>query len=502
MNNPTSLNAANPWTGLAVISLALLPIGIDMTVLNVALPRLTTELGATNADKLWMVNTYSLVMAGLLPGFGALSDRIGHRTLLLIGLALFSIASLAAAFAPTTNLLIMLRGALAIGAAMILPATISIVRLIFAEDNQRATAIGIWGGVWSGCAALGPIVGGLLLNHFWWGSVFLINLPIALLTMVLTLTKIPHLPANKDRHWDLLTSLYLMISLIGLLFAIKGALKAEAIWNHVAVAFALGCLFGFLFLRRQARVPSPLVDFTLFRNARFSAGACIAVLATFALMGMQYVVSQELQLVRGFSPLNAGIYLLPIAIASFFSGLGAGRVMMSFGIERMMIATCALGVSGTVLYCFGGHMSLPWLELTTLALIGFAAGGAMATASTAIMISAPNDKAGMAGAIESIAYELGGTLGVAVMGSVVGHIYSSTLSATALPVLPRAAQKSMEEVIGAAAHLPPDAGRVLITTAKAAYLNGVNASLALAAVVMAVLLLIVAIVKGNRKGVV
>lgn len=500
MTNPSTLNAANPWTGLAVISLALLPIGIDMTVLNVALPRLTIELGSTNADKLWMVNAYSLVMAGLLPGFGALSDRIGHRTLLLIGLALFGMASLGAAFAPTTGMFIVLRGALAVGAAMILPSTISIVRLIFTEDSQRATAIGIWGGVWSGCAALGPIVGGLLLDHFWWGSVFLINLPIVLLTMILTLAKIPHLPANKDRHWDLLTSLYLMVSLIGLLLAIKGALKAEANWGHVAMAFALGCLFGSLFLRRQAHLPSPLVDFSLFRNARFSAGACVAVLATFALMGMQYIVCQELQLVRGFSPLTAGIYLLPVAIASFFSGLGAGRIMMSFGMERMMAVTCALGAVGTILYCFGGHMSQPWLELSMLALIGFAAGGAMAAASTAIMISAPNDKAGMAGAIESIAYELGGTLGVAVLGSVMGRIYSSTLSATALPVLPQAAQRSMEEAIGAAAHLPPDAGGALITAAKAAYLDGVNVSVAFAALVMVILLLIVLIAKGKRMG--
>lgn len=495
---PTSISS-NPWLVLAIISGALLLIGIDMTVLNVALPRLSQELGATNSDKLWMVNAYSLIMAGLLPGFGTLADKIGHRTMLLSGLLVFGLASLVAAFSPTPSVLIVARGVLAIGAAMMMPATLSIVRLVFTQDQERATAIGIWGAVWSGAAALGPVLGGLLLSYFWWGSVFLINVPIVIVTFILALKKIPHLPGNSARHWDAFTSALLTVSLIGLLYAIKGVLKADIHWNEVAIATGVGLAFGWLFLRRQNAQPSPLVDFGLFRNLRFSAGAIVALGAGFALMGVQYILSQELQLVRGFSPLSAALFMLPIAIASFISGPLVGRFMLKVGIERMLALTLGIGALGVGLYTFTGHLAPVAWEFVTLALIGIGAGGSMAVASTAIMISAPEDRAGMAGSIESVSYELGGTLGVAVMGSVMAAIYTQTFAPPVSDALSDTARDSLDQALVAARDLPAAEMGQVIEAGKSAFLSGANATFVLATVIMTVLFIGAALYARGKK---
>lgn len=490
----------HPWRVLAIISCALLPIGIDMTVLNVALPRLTQDLGATNADKLWMVNAYSLVMAGLLPGFGALADRIGHRRMLLAGIAVFALASILAAFAPTPAALVAARGALAVGAAMVLPATISIVRLVFLEDQDRATAIGVWGGVWSGAAALGPILGGLLLAQFWWGSVFLINVPVAIIAFMLTLRHIPNLPGNAAQHWDILTSALLTAALIGLLYGIKAMLKPEIHWDEAAAALATGTGFAILFLRRQSRQPSPLVDFRLFRSPRFAIGVAVALVSAFGLMGLQFVISQELQLVRGLSPLAAGLFVLPVAIASFVAGLVAGRFMLGMGMERMMALTVAAAAAGLILYRMTGQQGPMAVELAVLSLIGFGTGGAMAVASTAIMISAPNSQAGMAGSIEAIAYELGGTMGVAIMGSVLGSVYARSLTPPPDMPLPSEAHRGLEQALAFADRLPAGAAGGVAAAGKSAYLAGVGASLTLASVVLVLLLVFLVFMRRGPAG--
>lgn len=480
--------AKNPWLVLAIISCSLMPIGIDMTILNVALPRLTQELGATSADKLWMVNAYSLIMAGLLPGFGALADKIGHRTILLAGMTIFGFSSLVAAFSPTPGILIVARGLLAVGAAMMLPATISIVRLVFLEDQERATAIGIWGGVWSGAAALGPILGGLLLSQFWWGSVFLINVPFVIITMGLTLCYIPHMPGNNIQDWDFVTSAFLTVSLIGLVYAIKSVLKVDIHWLDTLNSLGIGLIFGWLFLRRQNMQPSPLVDFRLFRNAQFSIGTGVAFISTFGVMGLQYVISQELQLVRNLSPLTAGLFVLPIATASLISGAITGRYMLSIGIERMMTLTVGLTSMGFIAYRFSGHLAPLAIELSVLAIIGFGAGGAMAVASTAIMIRAPNEQAGMAGSIEAISYELGGTLGVAILGSVMGSVYARSFFPPSQADLPPEAWTSIEQTIKSARDLPSKLAFEVVEAGRSAYLSGVSASLSLASIVMVLLL--------------
>lgn len=490
---------ANPWVVLAVISGALAMVGVDMTVLNVALPTLAHELGATTSEKLWMVNAYSLVMAGLLPGFGALADRVGHRTMLLAGATVFGLSSALAAFSPSAGVLIAARGLLAVGAAMMLPATLSTVRIVFTRERERALAIGVWGAVWAGSGALGPVLGGFLLEHFWWGSIFLINVPIMLVTLALTLACVPHLPGNPARHWDALASAVLTVALVASLYAIKALLKSDIHVAEVAVALAAGVAAWWLFLRRQRGLPSPLIDFTLFRHRQFALGAAAALVTSFVLMGLQYVVSQELQLVRAFSPLQAGLFVLPVALGAFVAGPAVGSVLMRVGIERMLAATLAMAVLGVGLYAYGVHGATALWEGTLLAMIGVGIGGAMSVASTAIMVSAPEDKAGMAGSTEAIAYELGGTLGVAVMGSVIATVYARRFTPPEAASLPPQAWDSLDQALLAINGLAGTAARGAVEAGKAAFLNGASVALCLAAVVLAAFLA-VALVHALRGG--
>lgn len=489
----------SPWFVLMIVSAGLFMVGVDMTVLNVALPTLARDLGATTSDKLWMVNAYSLVMAGLLPGFGTLSDRIGHRTMFIAGLVIFGLSSMLAAFAPSPAILIAARGVLAIGAAMMMPATISIVRVVFTEDQSRAVAIGVWTSVWAGAAALGPIVGGFLLDHFWWGSVFIINVPIVVLTLVLTLAKIPHLPGNPQRHWDALTSAVLTVALIAMLYAIKGMLKAQVEWLEILVAAAVGVAFAWWFTSRQRGLPSPLIDFVLFRTLRFSIGSLLALFACFVLIGLQYVLSQELQLVRAYTPLQAGLFVLPLAAGSFVAGPVAGRLLFRIGVERMMAATIAIAAIGMGLYAALWQQSAPWVELALLAVIGFGLGAAMSAASTAIMISVPEDRAGMAGSVEAMSYELGGTLGVAIMGSVMAFVYAGEFSPPTSADLSPLAWDSLDQTVLAAEAANPDLLQQILIAGKAAFVDGATATFIVGTVVLAVLFVGLALYARNAK---
>ena len=273
----------NRWLVLAIVSSALFLIVVDMTVLYTALPRLTHDLAASASQKLWIVNAYPLVVAGLLPGLGTLGDRLGHRSLFLAGLVVFGIASLSAAYSPTPEALIGSRVLLAVGAAMMMPATLSIIRLTFTEDDERSFAIGIWAAVASGGAAFGPVIGGVMLEYFWWGSVFLINVPVVAAAFVLGYLIVPARRGDASRKWDIVASAQIMVGLIALAFAIKEVGRREATWETVVAGAVVGVAAMALFVRRQRRSPAPLIDFTLFRASRFSAGVATAMATAAAL---------------------------------------------------------------------------------------------------------------------------------------------------------------------------------------------------------------------------
>lgn len=474
----------NRWLVLAIVSSALFLIVVDMTVLYTALPRLTHDLAASASQKLWIVNAYPLVVAGLLPGLGTLGDRLGHRRLFLFGLVVFGIASLFAAYSPTPEALIGARVLLAVGAAMMMPATLSIIRLTFTDDDERSLAIGIWAAVASGGAAFGPVIGGIMLEYFWWGSVFLINVPVVAVALFFGYLMVPERPGDASRKWDIVASAQIMVGLIALAFAVKEVGRREAIWATVVAGAVIGIAAIALFVRRQRRSPAPLIDFTLFRTPRFSAGVATAMVTAAALVGIELILSQRLQLVLGYSPLQAGLLILPIPAAAFVAGPLAGLALPKLGADRALWLSLAVAGLGLALYMasLGGAASL-WLG--ALAIMGFGIGAAMTAASSTIMLSAPENRAGMAASVEEVSYELGGAIGIALIGSLMSLVYTASL------MLPQgftgdgSVLDSLDEALIAAEHLPTAEAAMLAELARSAF---DNAYLAVAAMVTVLLL--------------
>lgn len=458
----------NRWLVLAIVSSALLLIVVDMTVLFTALPRLTQDLGATASEKLWIVNAYGLVVAGLLPGAGTLGDRLGHKRMFLAGLAVFGTASLIAAFSPTSAVLIGARVLLAVGAAMMMPATLSIIRLTFTDARERAFAIGIWAAVASGGAALGPVIGGLLLEYFWWGSVFLINVPVILVALVATAFLVPRDSGQSDRPWDAIGSVQIMVVLVGFAYAIKEISKRNASYEVVLLALLIAVVALVLFVRRQRRSTYPLIDFSLFGNARFSAGVVTALVTCFALVGIELVFSQRLQLVLELSPLQAALFILPIPVASFIAGPLAGLAIprLGAGLVLTLSLLCAgIGVGALML----SYQAEAVVLLPSLVLLGLGIGAAMSAASSTIMESAPPERAGMAASVEEVSYELGGAMGVAILGSIISAIYTASLAIPAGYDVPDTARDSIDEALMAATHLPPETATAFVALARAAF---------------------------------
>ena len=445
----------NRWLVLAIVSSALFLIVIDMTVLYTALPRLTHDLAASASEKLWIINAYPLVVAGLLPGVGSLGDRLGHKRMFTAGLVVFGIASLAAAYAPNAEMLIAARVLLAVGAAMMMPATLSIIRLTFEDENERSFAIGIWAAVASGGAAFGPVVGGVLLEYFWWGSVFLINVPVVLIALVLALTVLETRPGNKSRQWDLVGSVQVMIGLVGVTFALKELAKRDSSMLLFAVSLIVGLIALVVFYRRQRATNGMLVDFSLFGNRKFSSGVLAASVSAAALIGVELVFSQRLQLVSGYSPLQAGLLILPIPLAAFVAGPLVGIYLPKIGAARVLWSSMMITGIGTTLYLISFKLE-PHIWLIGLMIMGFGVGAAMTAASTSIMGNAPEDKAGMAASIEEVSYELGGATGVTIFGSLMTAIYTAFMIVPEGSGLPETIRDSLDEALILAESLPAE----------------------------------------------
>ncbi|MPS77297.1 MAG: MFS transporter [Achromobacter sp.] len=476
---------ANPrrWLVLGIVSIALLLIVVDMTVLYTALPRLTHELGVTASEKLWIVNAYGLVVSGLLLGMGTLGDRLGHKRLFMMGLAVFGVASLAAAYSPGAASLITARVLLAVGAAMMMPATLSIIRLTFVHERERAVAIGVWASVASGGAALGPVVGGVLLEHFWWGSVFLINVPIVLLALPLAWRLIPASRPATARPWDLIGSLQVMAGLVLCAYALKELGRATTSWLHAGLACVAGVAMLAVFVRRQRRRPYPLIDFSIFRNATFSSGVAAALFAGAALLGLELVFSQRLQLVLGMSPIQAALFILPLPLAAFVAGPVAGWLLAHVPGPRLMFLSLALSAAGMGAYllCYDGAV-LP--QLLSLGVLGLGIGATMTAASSSIMQSATPERAGMAASIEEVSYELGGVLGVTLMGSILSGVYANTLDVPSTLAATPALRDSLDEALIVAEGLPADLADTLTHLAKTAFDSGYAAVIATATVML------------------
>ena len=435
------------WLLLATVGVGITIITLDNTILYTALPSLVEDLGATSTQQLWIVNIYAIVIAGLLLGTGTLGDKIGHRRMFIAGLIIFGCASLLAAFAPSAAMLILGRALLAVGGATMMPSTLSLIRLTFTNPAELNLAIGIWGSLSTVSATLGPIVGGLLLEAYWWGSCFLVNVPLVIAALVAVPFVAPPDRANPDKHWDFSSSVYAMITLVSAVMLIKEGTHAPQNWPIIGVAAVLLVLAGWAFTRRQEGLEQPLITLDIFRYPAFRCGALGAALSMFALAGLQYVITQKLQLADGLSPLRSGVYVTFAAMGALATSIYAGARLAQFGIRRLIAGGFGVATIGAAIVCLYGFWGWTPILLSGLFIKGMGLGAVMAVASIAMISGVPSHRAGMASSVEEVSYEFGSLTSIAVLGSLVTALYS------ALFVLPAGAPESAGESLHSAVHI-------------------------------------------------
>lgn len=409
-----------------MLSSSLLVIVMDMTILNVALPELTQDLKPSASEQLWIIDIYSLFLAGLLVPLSALADRWGRKRMLISGFFVFGGASLLIIAADSPTAVIAIRALLGVGGAMIMPTTLSMIRTIFTDPAERAKALGLWAAVSSVGIALGPIVGGLLLEHFSWQAAFLVNVPLMILAVIAGLVLLPETKDPSPGKWDGVATALSIVGMVALVWSIKEFAKYGlddlTAWATFTASIALIATF----VRRCLNRDDPLLDVRLFTRKPFTAGVIAAITSMFALAALLLLVSQWLQLVEGTSPLGAGVRLLPLAGGAMIISLIAPHMANRFGARAALSGGIAVaGIGFLVLFLAGSDLTYSAVAIS-LALLGGGA-GSLAIASAIIMSGTPVEKAGNAAAIEETAYDLGTVLGVAILGSVAAAIYRSDL---------------------------------------------------------------------------
>lgn len=467
---------ARAWLGLAVLLLPTTLLFLAMTVLFLATPYIAADLPSSSAELLWVNDVYGFMMAGLLVAMGTVGDRVGRRKVLLFGATVFGLASIAAAFAPGIEVLIAARAVMGIGAAAVMPSTLSLISNMFANAAQRATAVGLWAASISAGVALGPLIGGLLLESFWWGASLLIGVPVMALVAIAAPVLVPEYRAPGTGSPDLLSVALSMAALLPLVYGIKEFSKDGLTVTAIVTALA-GLAFGTWFVRRQLRLENPLLDVRLFANRAFSGALGVFLLSAIALGGVYLLFTQYLQLVAGLSPLATGLWILPAALAlvavSTVSPVLARRVRPAY----VIAAGAVLSVAGyLVLTQVSSVAGLPVL-ITGFYLLYPGIAPTMALTTNLVINSAPREKAGAASAVNATASDLGVALGIALMGSIGAAVYQSGVPAEATDTLSGA--------LTAAADLPPAAAEALVATARAAFTDGLNVAAIVAAVLAA-----------------
>lgn len=474
------LGPARRWGSLVVLVGAVLLLAVDATVLYLAVPALTAELSPTSTQVLWVGDIYSLALAGLLVTMGNLADRIGRKRLLLTGSFAFGMASLLAAFAPTPEVLILARLLLGIAGATIMPSTLSLIRNIFTDPAERTRAIAIWSAAAASGIALGPLVGGVLLERFWWGSVFLINLPVMAVVIIVGAWLLPESKNPNPGAFDLLSSLLSMMAIVPFVYTVKQVAGGN-LGPMTVAAITVSVAGSVWFVRRQRRSRSPMIDVDLFRNPAFTGAVLVNFFAVFAFTGVLFFFSQYLQLARGLTPLEAGIAQLPAALAAMAAVAVVGLLLATLGRGRAIAFALTLGAAGLTLVSF--VESAGWLGWVLLAIVPVGIGiGITQTLSVDAVVSAVKPtKAGAAASISETAYELGVALGIAVLGSVISALYTRNLTITA--DLPAGTTALVEDSLASASTVL-DTGSEALIAAQQAFVEAMRSTTFVAAGVM------------------
>jgi EmrB/QacA subfamily drug resistance transporter len=476
---PEAAAHANRWKILAVLSLSLVIIGLDNTVMNVALPSIQKQLGVSGSTLQWIVDAYLLAFAGLLLATGNLGDRHGRKRALQLGLLVFALASVGGAFSATGSQLIAARAAMGIGAALIMPATLSTIMAVFPQE-ERGKAMGIWAGMAAIGVGLGPLIGGSVIELFSWPAVFWINVPVTLIALLLGLRLVPE---SRDPNPGALDTPGLLLSIVGLLALVWAVIEApHRGWTDglVLTAFAAALVFGVLFVYRQLHTDNPLLDIGLFKRPAFSLGSLAISSAFFALFGLIFLTTQYLQDVQGRSPIDTGLVMLPLAFGLVIGSGSSHKVTRKLGTPTQVsvaLTAVALVIASVALW----QPHTPTWLLALFFFVGpLAMGNVMAPSTVAVMSAVPEAKAGVGSAMNDVNRQVAGALGVAVVGSLSSSLYSSKIHAATAALPHGAAHTATDSVGGAAAvaaHLSAGAADTLTAAAHGAFTDAIGVAL-------------------------
>ncbi|MEU2288716.1 MFS transporter [Streptomyces sp. NPDC013178] len=477
--NAPALAGRREWTALGVLMLPLLLVSMDVSVLYFAIPEISADLSPSGTQQLWIFDIYGFVLAGLLMTMGSLGDRIGRRRLLLIGAAAFGAASALAAYANSAETLIAARAVLGIGGATLMPSTMALVRTMFTDPAQRARAIGLWSGVMTAGIALGSVMSGVLVEHFWWGSVFLVNLPAMVLLLALGPVLLPESKNPAPGRFDWLSVPLSLAAVLPVIYGLK-EIPSEG-WNvRYVLSVTVGLLFAALFVHRQRTTASPLISPELFRGRGFSPAVVLNLVAAFGMMGSAYFTTQYIQSVLGKSPLEAALWSL---LPSVFIGMAApvSAQLVQRGAPRAYVVAGGFAVTagGYVMLTLAGTDSL-WLLLAACGVLACGVVAVMSQLTDLAMGTAPVEKAGAASSLLETGTEFGGALSMAFLGSIGTAVYRHEMPGSA----PAAAQETLGGALAAADRLPGRTGDALATAAREAFTSGMHAAAIAGAVLL------------------
>lgn len=488
------------WIGLGVIALPCMLYAMDLTVLNLALPRLSADLHPSSAQLLWIIDIYGFFVAGLLITMGNLGDRVGRRRLLLMGAAAFGVASMLAAFSTSAGMLIAARALLGVAGATLAPSTLSLIRNMFLEPRQRRVAIGVWISSYSVGGAIGPVLGGMMLQHFWWGSVFLLAVPVMALLLVAGPLLLPEYRDPSARTLDPASAVLSLLAVLSVIYGLKLFAQDGFGWLPSGSVVA-GLAIGFVFVRRQRKLEDPLIDLRLFRVPAFSASLATYLLVTFVAFGAYVFIGQYLQLVLELTPLSAGLWLLPWSGGFIVGSTLTPALARRASPVAVMGASLALSALGLCVLTRLVELGLAGLVIGTIL---FALGLApVVTLGTDLVVgAAPPEAAGAAAAISETGSELGGALGIAILGSLGTAVYRAAMAKAALEGLPPEARRLARDTLGgaaaAAASLSAPAGIELLDAARAAFAEALQVTVAACAVICGLGALLVVVLLRRR----
>lgn len=492
------------WIGLAVIALPCMLYSMDLTVLNLAIPQITAQLKPSSAQMLWIVDIYGFLVAGFLITMGTLGDRIGRRKLLMMGATAFGITSILAAFASSAEMLIVARALLGVAAATLAPSTLSLIRNMFHDPHQRTVAISVWITSFSAGAAVGPLIGGVLLEYFWWGSVFLIAVPVMVVLLAVAPFLLPEFKDPGAGRIDFASAFLSLVAVLAIIYGLKHIAQDGLGWLPVAT-MAAGVGVGYLFVRRQKTLEDPLIDLRLFRLRAFNAALATNHLAFLVMFSSFLYIAQYLQLVLGLSPLVAGLWSLPSAFAFIAGSLVAPPIVRRFAPAHVMTAGLLMAASGFMILVFvDGPHALALLVLGSV-IMSFGMTPVVTLTTDVVVGAAPPERAGAAASLSETSTEFGGALGIAVFGSIGTWIYRSRVG-EALPAdMDAGAAANVRDTLGGAVAATremsePLAG-TLLESARAAFTLGFQVSMALSVVVLVgTTILVVSMLRSVRVG--